>query len=152
MTKTTNDLEAVKAMLLGALKASKTKGSGEVYLLDQSNFTSLPKGEPFELWVDDNASFDADKLAATVMEFFAGREAEKNDRLAAEMSLGHNGTGPAFILAPEGVHTISFAGKLADLQRIAELEAERDDLADELDNVRSAFRDRWAAFRPKGGE
>lgn len=38
------------------------------------------------------------------------------------------------------------------LDRIAELEAERDDLADELDNVRSAFRDRWAAFGSKGGE
>lgn len=38
------------------------------------------------------------------------------------------------------------------LERLAELEAERDDLADELDNVRSAFRDRWAAFGSKGGE
>ena len=35
---------------------------------------------------------------------------------------------------------------------ISELRSERDDLADELDNVRSAFRDRWAAFGSKGGE
>lgn len=40
------------------------------------------------------------------------------------------------------------ASLIAPLEaRITELEAERDDLADELDNVRSAFRDRWGTHR-----
>lgn len=35
--------------------------------------------------------------------------------------------------------------------RTAELEAERDDLAEELDNLRSALRDRWSSVLPKDG-
>jgi len=38
------------------------------------------------------------------------------------------------------------------LDRIAELEAERDDLLEELDSVRSALRDRWSSVLPKGSQ
>lgn len=57
-------------------------------------------------------AFDADKLATTVMEHFATREAEKS-------------------------------------ARIAELEAERDDLTDELESVRGSFKDRWSSVLPQ---
>lgn len=50
------------------------------------------------------------------------------------------------------------ADKLADrvlsdareILGVAALEAERDDLAEELDNLRSALRDRWSSVLPKG--
>lgn len=43
------------------------------------------------------------------------------------------------------------ASRMADLQRIAELEAENHDLTEELDNLRTALRDRWASVLPKDG-
>lgn len=43
------------------------------------------------------------------------------------------------------------ASRMADLNRIAELEAENHDLTEELDNLRTALRDRWASVLPKDG-
>ena len=68
MTSKTTDLEAVKAMLLDALK-----GTGEFSYLAINGSRCQGAHGCHDCGVD----FDADKLATTVMEFFAGREAEK---------------------------------------------------------------------------